>query len=46
VQTTLAEPDKKTTFILALEPGDYDLEAFFTIGKKRFGALWVHVKKL
>ena len=46
VQTTLAEPDKKTTFILALEQGDYDLEAFFTIGKKRFGALWVHVKKL
>ncbi len=44
--TDLSEGDKKATFELTLEAGDYDLEASFAKGKKRFGALWVYVKKL
>jgi arylsulfatase A-like enzyme len=46
VKTDLEEGDKKATFELSLESGDYDLEASFSNGKKRFGALWVYVKKL
>ena len=42
----LAEEAKKASFELTLEAGDYDLEAWFANGKKRFGALWVYVKKL
>jgi arylsulfatase A-like enzyme len=42
----LAEGEKKATFELTLESGDYDLEAWFAKGKKRFGALWVYVKRL
>ena len=42
----LSEEAKKATFELTLEAGDYDLEAWFANGKKRFGALWVYVKKL
>ena len=45
-ETDLAEGDQKATFELILEAGDYDLEASFANGKKRFGALWVYVKKL
>ncbi len=45
-ESDLADGDKKATFDLTLEPGDYDLEASFAKGKKRFGALWVYVKKL
>ena len=45
-ESDLAEGDKKATFELTLEAGDYDLEASFAKGKKRFGALWVYVKKL
>jgi hypothetical protein len=45
-ETDLDEGDKKATFELTLEAGDYDLEAWFANGKKRFGALWVYVKKL
>jgi hypothetical protein len=45
-ETDLSEGDKKATFELTLEAGDYDLEAWFSNGKKRFGALWVYVKKL
>ena len=45
-ETDLADGDKKATFELTLEAGDYDLEASFAKGKKRFGALWVYVKKL
>jgi arylsulfatase A-like enzyme len=46
VETDLDEGDKKATFELTLEAGDYDLEVWFANGKKRFGALWVYVKKL
>ncbi len=46
VKTDLDEGAKKATFELTLEAGDYDLEAWFANGKKRFGALWVYVKKL
>ena len=46
VKTDLEEEDKKATFELSLESGDYDLEASFSNDKKRFGALWVYVKKL
>ena len=46
VKTDLDEGAKKATFELTLEAGDYDLEASFANGKKRFGALWVYVKKL
>jgi hypothetical protein len=42
----LAEGEKKATFELTLESGDYDLEAWFAKGRKRFGALWVYVKRL
>ena len=42
----LSEEAKKATFELTLKAGDYDLEAWFANGKKRFGALWVYVKKL
>ena len=42
----LSEEAKKATFELTLEAGEYDLEASFANGKKRFGALWVYVKKL
>jgi len=45
-ESDLAEGDKKATFELTLEAGDYDLEASFAKGKKRFGALWVYVNKL
>ena len=45
-KTDLVEGDKKATFELTLEAGDYDLEAWFANGKKRFGALWVYVEKL
>jgi arylsulfatase A-like enzyme len=45
-ESSLAESDKKATFELILEAGDYDLEAWFAKGKKRFGALWVYVEKL
>ncbi len=45
-ETDLAEGAKKATFELTLEAGDYDLEGSFARGKKRFGALWVYVKKL
>jgi arylsulfatase A-like enzyme len=45
-ETDLVEGDKKATFELTLEAGDYDLEAWFAKGRKRFGALWVYVKKL
>ena len=46
METNLDEKDKKATFELTLEAEDYDLEAWFSNGKKRFGALWVYVKKL
>ncbi|MEK9633652.1 MAG: sulfatase-like hydrolase/transferase [Opitutae bacterium] len=45
-KTDLSEENKKATFDLSLEPGDYDLDASFANGKKRFGALWIYVKKL
>ena len=45
-EANLAEEDDKATFELDLKAGDYDLEASFAHGKKRFGALWVYVKKL
>jgi hypothetical protein len=45
-KTDLDESDKQATFEHTLETGDYDLEAWFANGKKRFGALWVYVKKL
>jgi arylsulfatase A-like enzyme len=45
-ETDLAEGNRKATFELTLKAGDYDLEAWFTKGKKRFGSLWVYVKKL
>ena len=45
-ETDLDEGAKKATFELTLEAGNYDLEASFAKGKKRFGALWVYVKKL
>jgi len=45
-ETDLGERAKKATFELTLKAGDYDLEASFSYGKKRFGALWVYVKKL
>jgi hypothetical protein len=46
VKIDLSEEAKKAFFELILETGDYDLEASFSNGKKRFGALWVYVKKL
>ena len=46
METDLDESDKQVTFELTLEAGNYDLEAWFANGKKRFGALWVYVKKL
>ena len=45
-KTDLSEEAKKATFELTLEAGNYDLETSFVNGKKRFGALWVYVKKL
>ena len=45
-KTDLSEEAKKATFELTLEAGNYDLETSFANGKKRFGALWVYVKKL
>ena len=45
-ESNLADGDKKATFELTLEAGDYDLEASFANRHKRFGALWVYVKKL
>ena len=46
VKVDLAEGDTKATFELTLEAGNYALETSFANGKKRFGALWVYVKKL
>ena len=46
IKIDLTEEHKKANFVLTLEAGNYDLEAWFANGKKRFGALWVYVKKL
>ncbi|HAD21612.1 MAG TPA: hypothetical protein DCF87_05815 [Opitutae bacterium] len=45
-ESDIADGDKKVTFELNLKAGDYDLEASFANGQKRFGALWVYVKKI
>jgi hypothetical protein len=45
-ESDIADGDKKAIFELNLKAGDYDLEASFANGQKRFGALWVYVKKL